>query len=433
MDRKEKGADLAQLETLIDRYSTNKEYEEVVQVWQQIPEFQTGRVHLRAKIQYGNALMFLHQEEKAVEIYQQVVDQMSASEEQATDLVSLRKVLADLYTSSGDYQNAAEQYKQISEDYESIGRLEEWSKLQLSILERAGAGSPELNEFSSMLRNYLGFIPERDGYKVVWEADNFLANYPYSPVASNVDIIKSDAEASADKWFHGFMSQVDTLGEEKKFQEALQLLETIPTDIVGPEKQLSIKEKNDELLLAEAVEKETEKMAKVQELQHQWNNGMLLAKSGRYDEAISVFTELLDTEYGTKAEAKIKEVSLEAAKNDRKQAASMFLRFTKTTDPDSRKKLLIETRKLLKTILVKYPDVEIASKVQGNIERVEQEMNAIDPGLIYMADQQDIGDGQAVDGVDQAFGVMPALPQDMPVMSTQEQNGATAVAPANPQ
>jgi len=407
---RQQGADLSQQETLIGRYSANNEYEEVVQVWQQIPEGQVGRVHLQSKIQYGNALMFLHQERKAAAIYQEVVDQMSASKEQPTDLVSLRKVLADLYTASGDYQRALEQYGKISDDYQNLGKLEEWSKLQLSILQRSGNDSPELSEFSTLLRDYLGFIPERDGYKVLWEADKFLTNYPYSPVSSNVDFIKSDTQARADKWFNGFISQVDNLGAEKKFPDALKMMETIPTDIVGPEKQAAIKEKNEELLLAEAVEKETEKMAKVQDLQHQWNNGMLLAKNGRYDEAISVFTNLIDTEYGTKAEAKIKEVSLEAAKNDRKQAASMFQRYIKTTDLESRKKLLIETRKLLKAILVKYPDVEIGPKVIGNIARVEQEMNAIDPNLVQMADQQGSSTSPGYDGVDQAFNP-PAVEQ----------------------
>lgn len=401
-NQREEGADLAQLETLIDRYSANREYEEVVQVWSQVPEFQLGRIHLRTKILYGNALMYLHQEEKAAEIYQQVVDQMSDSDEQATDLVSLRRVLADLYTASGNYKAAEREYKKISTDYESIGRLEEWSNYQLSILGKSMEGSPELVEFSSLLRNYLGFIPEQDGYKVVWQAEKFLASYPYSPVASNVDFIKEGAKEAADRWFAAFMADVEQLGAEKKFVDALELLETLPRDIIDADKQLVIEDKNEALLLAEAVDRETSRMALIQELQNQWNNGLLLEKSGRYDEAITLFTNLLDSEYSVKAEAKIEELALEAAKADRRKAANLFIRFTKTTDVESRKKLLIESRRLLKNILVKYPEVEIAPKVLGNIERVEQEMAAIDPGLVALADQQE---SQAVEleGVDTVF------------------------------
>ncbi len=179
-------------------------------------------------------------------------------------------------------------------------------------------------------------------------------------------------------------------------------MDTIQTDIISPDKELIIKAKNEELLLAEAVDNETNKMAKMQNMQNQWNNGMLLANGGRYEEAIAVFTSLLDTEYSVKADMKIKELSLEAANADRRKAADLFVRFTKTTDPDSRKKLLIESRKLLKNILVKYPDTEIVPKVRGNIERVEQEMNAIDPNLVLMADRE-MNPVIQDDGIDRAF------------------------------
>jgi tetratricopeptide (TPR) repeat protein len=394
LSKREESADLSQLETLIDRYSANRQYEEVVQVWQKIPESQIRRVQLRTRILYGNGLMYLHQEEKAAEVYQQVVDQMSASDEQATDLVSLRKILADLYTASGNYKAAAVQYKKISDDYENIGHLEEWSKLQLSILDRSMGAGPELKEYSSLLRNYLGFIPEQDGYKVLWQADKFVEEYPYSPVLSNVDVIKERTRVAADKWFDAFMAGIENLITAKKFKEALERLETMPVDILGPDKQQVVKGKNEELLMAEEVDKEIDEMALAQELQNQWNKGLLLVKEEKYDEAIVVFTNLIDSEFSAKATVKVKEVSLEAANADRKKAAGLFMRYTKTTDIESRKKLLLESRRLLKNILVKYPDVEIGAKVIGNIEKVEQEMVAIDPAMLVFADQEDMPESE---------------------------------------
>ena len=400
--QQEEGADLVQLENLIDKYASNKEYEQIVQVWSKIPESERSRTQLRTKIICGNALMFLYQEEKAAAIYKQVVDQMSQSDEQATDLVSLRRMLADLYTASGNYRSATAEYNKISDDYKKLGQQEEWSKLQLAMLDRSTDGSPELKEYSDLLRNYLGYMPVRDGYKLVWQAEKFQTSYPYSPVVSNVDIIKNSAMKDADSWFNGFINEVDKLVAEKNFAKAIGLLESVSPDVIGAEKQLIIKAKNDELLLAEAVDHETGKMAIMQDLQNQWNNGMLLAKDGRYDEAIVVFNSLQDTEYSAKAETKIKELSLEAAKEDRRKAADLFIRFTKTNDPESKKKLLVESRKLLKNILVKYPDVEIGPKVLGNIERVEQEMNAIDPNLVFMADQEELPMIQD-DGIDAVF------------------------------
>ena len=379
---RQKGADLNQVETLIERYFANNEYSEVVQVWLQIPPYQVERVDLKTKIMYGNALMYLDQQEKAAEIYQQIVDEMSDSKEQPTDILSLRKVLADLYTASGNYQSAEGQYEQISADYLAIGKIEEWSKLQLSILERSVKGSPELTEFSRLLRAYLGYLAERDGYKIVWQADKFLQQYPYSPVASNVDIVKEDIMQRADEWFNGFITQVDMFASEKKFQDAIELLNGVPEEIIGAEKVQELKTKIDEIVLAEAVERETVKLARKQELQRRWNEGMLLADQDDFDGAIQIFTELLDTEYSAKSQVKIEELSLQAAKAARRKAADLFIRFTKTVDVESKKKLLIESRQVLKDILVKYPEVEISEKVLGNIRRVEKEMNELDPFLL---------------------------------------------------
>ncbi len=396
-EQRAEGADLPQIETLIERYNSNKEYEEVVQSWLQIPENQRDRVHLRTKIHFANGLMFLHQEEKAAEMYQQIVDEMSATDIQRTDLLSLRKLLADLYTASGNYPAAEKQYVNISKDYSELGELEEWSQLQLDILERSEKGSPELTAFSKLLRNYLGFVAERDGYKLVWEAEDFLQNYPYSAIASNVDIIKNDVKKKADRWFNGFMTNVSHLANDKKFIDGIEILETVPDDIISAEQKETIKTKNDDLILAEAVERETRKIERMQELQHRWNEGMLLVDVGNYDDAIEIFNTLLETEYYAKAEDKIKEISLRAAKSDRRKAADLFLRYTKTTDLESKKKLLIESRRLLTEILIKYPEVDIIEKVMGNIGRVEQEMNTLDPRLLQSLQSS----GQAM--VDDSF------------------------------
>ncbi|MBW1637340.1 MAG: hypothetical protein JRJ68_13850 [Deltaproteobacteria bacterium] len=402
--RREDGAGLAQLETLIDRYAASGEYGEVVRVWKQIPDDQIDRVQLRTRVLYGNGLIYLHQEEKAAEVYRQIIEQMSTSKKQATDIVSLRKILGDIYTASGNYGDAKMQYRKISADYANIGRMEEWSKLQLSILEKSAPGSAELTEYSSLLRNYLGFQPQFDGFRVARQAEKFLTDYPYSPVVSNVRYIKLAAMDGAYFWFNRVLAEADKLKAEKKFEESVELLETVSPDILNNETQTAVKEKNEEVLLAREVEKETERMEMIQELQRQWNDGMLLVNDGRYDEAIIVFSKLLDTEYGTKAEEKIKGVSLQAAKSDRRKAADLFIRSTKTADLESKKKLLVESRKLLNSILVKYPDVEIGSKVVGNIARVEQEMLAIDPNLLLISGQSESVDGEGQSPVEEMPG-----------------------------
>lgn len=427
--QREKKADLPQIETLIERYAGSEEFEEVVQVWQQIPDNQLDRVHLNTRISYGNALMALHQEAEAAKVYQMIVDLMSASDDQRTDILSLRRVLADLYAASGDYKKAEKQYNEISNDYKSLASIESWGILQLSILERSEPGSPELEEYSSLLRNYLGFTPQRDGYKLVWQTDQFLADYPYSAVASNIDIIRESAKMKADAWLASFLAEVDAMAEEERFQDALLKMETLQEDILSGEKLIEIRKKSDDLTLAEAVNRETKKIEKMQALQRDWNDSLLLIDKGEYDDAIELLTTMLDSEYGLKADRKIAEASLLSARAERRKAADLFIRFTKTTDIESQKKLLIDSRRHLIDILVKYPDVGITDKVMGNIDRVEKEMNALDPNLIAQAelvgsDKSMKEAGPEKDAFDISVYTTPEVPpaQEQNLLQVQEQN-----------
>ena len=375
-------SDMSQMETLIQRHWDNREYEEVVQTWSKIPDVQAGDVTLKTKIIYGNALMFLHQEEKAAEVYQQIVNQISASNDQKTDLLSLRKILADLYTASGNYPAAQKQYMSVVKDYQELGKVDEWSKKHLSILEHNDKNSPELTQYSAILRNSMGFIPEQDGYKIIWQADKFLKTYPNSAVISNVEMIRADALQRADTWFNGIFAEVDKLAAEKHYSEAIKKLQIIPDDIISPEQRLKVRDKNDALVLSDAVERETVKIGRSQDLQRRWNEGMGAIDSGNFDDAVKVFSGLQDTEYAAKAAEKIKEISTLAAKAQRRKAAELFIRYTKTPDPEGKKKLLVESRKLLTDILVKYPNIDFTDKVVDNIKRVETEMNTLDPTLL---------------------------------------------------
>lgn len=383
--KSEDPGNLSPVEAVIAKHAANGEFEELVQVWKQMPEATAARVRLSTRMSYGNALMALRQEEEATRVFRQIVDRMTAPDGQAADLLSLRKILADLYVASGKYKDAETQYLAISKEYKDMARIEEWAILQRSILERSDQGGAELKEYSDMLKNYLGFNPAKDGYTVVWQADKFLQTYPYSPVASNVDLIRTAAREKADKWSKNVLTEVDELAGQKRYQDALGRLETVPDAIVNTETLQKITKKTGDLALAEKLESETDKLVKKQELDRRWNEGLRLMEGAQNDKAIEIFTPMLETEYAAKAEKKIAEASLLAAEAERRAAADVFIRFTKAPDVESKKKLLIESRRRLLDILVKYPEVEITEKVIGNIKRVEKEMNAIDPNLVQQS------------------------------------------------
>jgi tetratricopeptide (TPR) repeat protein len=383
--KSEAQGDLSPVEAVIAQHASRGEFEELIQVWRQMPEATATRVQLNSRILYGNALMALQQEEEAAKVFRQIVDQMTTPDGQAADLLSMRKILADLYVASGNYKDAEAQYIAISAEYKNMARVEEWAILQRSILERSDQQGPELKEYSDLLKSSLGFNPAKDGYTVVWQADKFLQTYPYSPVASNVDFIRTAAREKADKWSKNVLTEADELAGQKRYQEALGKLEIVPGVIVNAETQQKITQKTGDLALAERLESETAKLAKTQNMDRQWNEGLRLMEAAQYDKAIEVFTPMLETEYAAKVEKKIAEAALLAAEAERRAAADVFIRFTRAPDVESKKKLLIESRKRLLDILVKYPEVEITEKVIGNIKRVEKEMNAIDPSLVQQS------------------------------------------------
>ena len=383
--KSEEPGGLSPVEAVIARHSANGEFEELVQVWRQMPEATASRVQLNTRILYGEALMALQQEEQAANIFRQIVDRMTIPGGQPTDLLSLRKVLADLYVASGKYSDADGQYLAILKDYKDMARIEEWAILQRSILQRSDQDGPELKEYSDLLGNYLGFNPAKDGYTVVWQADKFLQTYPYSPVASNVDLIRTAIREKADKWAGSVLTEADDLAGKKRYQDALGKLESVPGAIVNSEIQQKIAQKSGDVTLAEKLEGETVRIEQTQELDRRWNEALRLMEGTQYDKAIEILTPMLETEYADKVEKKIAEASLLAAEAERRAAADVFIRFTKAPDLESKKKLLIESRRRLLDILVKYPGIEVTGKVLGNIKRVETEMNAIDPALIQQS------------------------------------------------
>lgn len=378
-----------QIESVIAELYQNKAYQELAQFWSEIPSYQLERVEEQSKIRYANALRYLDRPSESAEVYQSVVDEKAVSADQPTDMLSLRRMLADLYTASGNFFAAEGQYELISSDYQAIGAEEQWSRFQLSMLEKSMKGSPELTDYSELIRSYLRFFPEKDGYSVAWKAETFLQQYPYSPVSSNVDIIKEQTVLKADEWFQASISQSELLISEKRFEEGLNVLQKIPEQNLDPDKLQVLKERIDELILKEAVDRETIKIEKMQGLQASWNEAMTLADSSDFDGAIAVLTPLLDTEYDARAEEKIAELSLTAAKIERRKAADLFVRFSKSADPQAQKDLLIESRQVLKDILIKYPEVEVGDKVMGNIKMVEKKMNELDPMLLPALEQKE--------------------------------------------
>ena len=102
----------------------------------------------------------------------------------------------------------------------------------------------------------------------------------------------------------------------------------------------------------------------------------------KYDESIALFSGLLNTSFGVKAGIQIEEASRLAAGDRRKEAAELFVRSNRATDPAARKELLLSSRVLLEDILRKYPQSGLDDKVRRNMDRIDRELAGIDQSMM---------------------------------------------------
>ena len=357
------------------------EYAKVISHYEQLP-LEAGQVPpFDTTFLYGQALLKTSREPEARRVFADLLS-VIRSQDQAQWEFRLMQLIGDLEFGLEIFDSAKDRYKELAATYEGLASKNEWALQQLSALDRNVYQTDEVRSYAQLLKAYLGYNPDRDGYGVVEQAQKYIAKYPYSPVASNADLVLERAKKEADAWLQSVLARIDRLVEQKKFQEALLLVERVPRDILPVEKQEMLRRKSEQLLTAESISIETSRLVQEQELQEEWNQGMLLLEAREYDQAIEVFTSLMASSYAGKARERIDEAAQLAAREDRQRAAEIFMRANRTADTESKIKLLFTSRKLLQDILIKYPQSGLSDKVNRNLVRIEEEINRIDPTLL---------------------------------------------------
>ncbi|WP_028582531.1 hypothetical protein [Desulfogranum japonicum] len=359
------------------------DYELVVTSYQDLPLDDGQKPSFDATYLYGQALLKTRQENKAREVFIELLETIRR-QDQALWEFRLEQLIGDLEFGLGSYVQARERYREIQKTYKDLESKNNWAEQQLNALELSSRQSDEVSDYAALLKNFLAYNPERDGYVVVQQAQSYLEKHPYSPVASSADQLLAMAQLEADKWLNQVLKKADSLAKQGKYQESQLLLERVPRNIIPPDKQESIRRKSEQLITAESIAVETSRLVEEQELQEQWNDAMGLLETRNYDQAIEKFTALRTTSYGEKATAKVDEAAKLAAEADRRRASDLFVRAKRTNDVESKKKLLFTSRKLLQDILIKYPQAGLSDKVKRHLQSVEQEIQSIDPTLLNM-------------------------------------------------
>jgi tetratricopeptide (TPR) repeat protein len=288
------------------------------------------------------------------------------------------QVIGDLSFGQGAYDQARPQYEEIVRISVEQGRREEWAVQQLAALQPGGVSPEEMREYSALLKNYMAFVPRRDGYAVVEQAAAFLRAFPGSRLAVNVGFMQKAAREQADSWLNRGIQRIEAMAAERGPGEGEAVTDgteagTDATHQAGDAPAQSTD--------AQAGLPVPDAGLTQEELQARYDQGAAALTAKEYDKAIESFNALLTTPFADRARTSIDEAARLGAQEDRQKAADLFVRANSTSDQENKKNLLLSSRQLLQGILVKYPQAGLADKVQRNLSGVDRALKAIDPSL----------------------------------------------------
>ena len=372
---------LEEKEKEIGEAMSRKDYVQVVALYEQLPSEDNQNVSIETINHYGQALLRTGNAQQAGMVLQNLLSRIR-QESRVEQEFNIMKLIADINFGQEDYNRAFERYVDIINRYAGLGDNVEWARLQQSVIASRSEKRTEVKFFAELLMSYLAYNPWKDGYKVAILARHFTDSYPESPQFAAASRIFLESRDKADAWFASVVEQIDRLRAEKKYEEGLSFIEQLPRINLMPEQQEQLRTLADELISAQFEAAEIMRQALQKELEETWNTGLAHLRAKEYDEAITVFSSLLETTYGERARMQVDEAILLAAQENRRKAAELFVRANRTTDLATKIELLLESRELLRNILIKYPQSDLVDKVNRNMSRIEEEITAIDPTLL---------------------------------------------------
>ncbi len=386
-------------------------YDKLVRSYESLPLAPGEPAGFEATFVYGLALLKTGREYDARRVLNDLyVRSQDLDQEQQSTLL---KMLADINFGLGDFATAQKRYNELLRVYGSAGEDAQWPQSQLAVLDYSYGHTEEVQYYASLIRHFLSYNPSRDGFTVVNQASSFLHKYPQSALlAPRVHKLQQQAEQFAEQWFADILAEIDSLSKAGQIQQAAARIDSIPASILPVDKQAILRLKKQSIIGYSSPELPAEdetiqeevlhvpQDSAVQEsvslpgqniepqiaqntpalddgLQRTWNQAIKDMQAKNYDQSLELFTGLLNTSYKKQAQERIREVSLLAARQSRKQAAELFVRSNRVTDDRERKKILLASRALLEDILHKYPQSGLENKVRRNLNRIDQELAAI--------------------------------------------------------
>lgn len=383
----------AQAENLINKYYDEEDYEQVIAVYQLLTKtYPAVTPSPLCTKQYGLARLHTGDIEAATDVFHRTLTALE-EKNQIIEPWALQRLTADLLLADGRLAEARTLYEKLLASSESFNHDSTWATRQLDLIDEFDATDPQMTYYIDLMRSVLIFNRKNQSpLDLLAKADKIVQTFPNSPVADNAIQIRQDIENQLRDWTATQLKQVDGLVEDKEFQQALSLLAKMSAVQLPANLQEQVQQAANTVRTAERQEQEAQRLQQEKSLAMQWKSSNDLLDSQRYDSAIAGFAPLLDTTYDAEARQKLQEATNLAAAAQRKQAATLFIKAIKASNPESKKELLLESRQLLQDVLHKYPHADIIDKVAQNLTILDQHIQEFDPALLEKTDKDDTKD-----------------------------------------
>ncbi len=391
-------------EALIGAYVTQGNDIEAIAAFQDLGQRFPGHVPEAAtRQQYGLALLRTGQRKAATKVFSRLAAQAVNNELKQIPWQRQHE-LADLLLAAGDLSGAQSLYQQLSRAHAGLAGEHKRLQVQVDALRALRVDrSEETNAYLTLFRGVTLFSGRQGGPALIKQADRFNRTLPGTPLAASARYLRQTVEERLTAWAGARLQRVNVLMKQGNKQQAKSVLE----ELAGADLPAAVQQRVESMLtqinaragvngtpvtivqneptLAQnslSLLTEDEATLREQSLAMQWEAANRSLEMRHYDEAIKGFTALLPTDYGAMAGIKIKTVAKKVAAENRKQAAVLFAKATKSRDPERKKELLLSSRQLLVDIIEKYPQAGIMDKVRRNLENLDHYIRRYDPTLL---------------------------------------------------
>ncbi|MFW8600355.1 hypothetical protein ACOHYD_02610 [Desulfobacterota bacterium M19] len=276
---------------------------------------------------------------------------------------------ADLLMAAGSDEEARTLYNDLSRKFARTLQYQEWVKNQLDIINQ-----DQNSDLFPVYIKLLGAYYRADVHQPAQDLKSELARIQAvgsDAMRANAVLMTKKIAAITTQWRQRQLNRLDELLAGGEFTRAWALLDKLSPLLSAREitnLRQRIKEAADNARQQQIIEQK-------RQTNKAWQQALDLLDRQEYKAAIPAFRGLLNTVYGAEAQKKLAAASNMAAAAMRREAAALFLKAGRTSDPLAVKKIMFQARDLLRQAIAEYPNVKIIDKIKQNLRALDKQLD----------------------------------------------------------